>query len=143
MQLRGRWALVTGAAKRVGRVVALELAGRGANVVVHYNSSAADAEATVASVRALGVQGLSLRADLADAEQVRKLAADAEAQTKQSGGPVSNPAAAMQITGPGSLNARGVRPEPHCGRGCAPRTARSDAVRRRRRRLGEFGQCDS
>jgi pteridine reductase len=81
MQLRGRWALVTGAAKRVGRVVALELAGRGANVVVHYNSSAADAEATVASVRALGVQGLSLRADLADAEQVRKLAADAEAQT--------------------------------------------------------------
>jgi pteridine reductase len=81
MELRGRWALVTGAAKRIGRVVALELAGRGANVVVHYNSSAADAEATVSSLRALGVQAVSLRADLADAAQVRGLAEDAETQT--------------------------------------------------------------
>src|SRR5262245_23808513 len=81
MDLRGRWALVTGAAKRIGRIVALELAGRGANVVVHYNSSAADAEATVAELRARGVQALSLRADLADVAQVRGLATDAEAQT--------------------------------------------------------------
>src|SRR6185295_12462952 len=45
MELRGRWALVTGAARRVGRVIALELARRGANIVVHYNTSSDDAEA--------------------------------------------------------------------------------------------------
>jgi NAD(P)-dependent dehydrogenase (short-subunit alcohol dehydrogenase family) len=81
MELRGRWALVTGAAKRIGRVVALELAGLGMNVVVHYNSSAADAEATVTELRARGVQAVSLRADLADVAQVRGLAEDADAQT--------------------------------------------------------------
>jgi NAD(P)-dependent dehydrogenase (short-subunit alcohol dehydrogenase family) len=81
MELRGRWALVTGSAKRVGRVVAHELAGRGANVVVHYHASAVDAEATVASLRALGVQALALRADLVDSAQVRRLADEAEART--------------------------------------------------------------
>ena len=78
MTLQGRWALITGAAKRVGRVVAEELAGRGANVVIHYNSSVADAEATVAALRARGVSAVAVRADLADAEQVRRLAAEAE-----------------------------------------------------------------
>jgi NAD(P)-dependent dehydrogenase (short-subunit alcohol dehydrogenase family) len=81
MELRGRWALVTGSAKRVGRVVAHELARRGANVVVHYHSSAVDAEASVTSLRALGVEALALRADLGDAGQVRRLADDAETQT--------------------------------------------------------------
>lgn len=81
MELRGRWALVTGAAKRVGRVVAHELAGRGANVVVHYHTSAAEADATVASLRALGVEAVALAADLADAAATRRLAADAEART--------------------------------------------------------------
>ena len=55
MALRGRWALVTGAAKRVGRSIALALAERGANVVVHYNTSAAPAEATVRELRDLDV----------------------------------------------------------------------------------------
>ena len=81
MELRGRWALVTGAAKRVGRVIAQELAHHGANVVVHYNSSAADADAAVASLRALGVQAFGLGADLAVPDQVRQLASDAEAKT--------------------------------------------------------------
>jgi pteridine reductase len=81
MQLRGRWALVTGGGKRVGRVIAHELATRGANVVVHYHSSASEAAATVDSLRAVGVEADALRADLGDAEQVRRLAADAEART--------------------------------------------------------------
>ena len=42
MNLAGKTALVTGAAKRVGREIALGLARRGANIVVHYNTSAAD-----------------------------------------------------------------------------------------------------
>jgi pteridine reductase len=81
MELRGRWALVTGGAKRIGRVVAHELASRGANVLVHYHTSATEADATVASLRALGVNAEALHADLGDAEQVRRLAADAEARS--------------------------------------------------------------
>jgi pteridine reductase len=81
MQLRGRWALVTGGARRVGRAIALELGAGGANVLVHYNRSAEDAEAVATALRARGVQAIPLRAELADVAQVRRLAADAEART--------------------------------------------------------------
>ena len=50
MELRGRWVLVTGAARRVGRCIALELGRRGAHVVVHYNTSGDEAAATVAAL---------------------------------------------------------------------------------------------
>jgi pteridine reductase len=72
---------VTGAAKRVGRAIALELGSRGANVVVHYRSSASEAAATVGELEALGVQALSLRADLTRTDEVEALARDAEART--------------------------------------------------------------
>jgi pteridine reductase len=65
--LRGAVALVTGA-KRIGRAVALALAGKGADVIVHYNRSQADAEQTCAEARALGVRAWALQADLADAQ---------------------------------------------------------------------------
>ena len=81
MELRGRWALVTGAAKRVGRVIALELARHGANVVVHYNSSAADADATVRALTGLGVEAFALAADLGKTAEVERLAADAETRS--------------------------------------------------------------
>ncbi len=81
MELRGRWALVTGGAKRVGRAIALELAERGANVAVHYNTSATDAEATVADIRARGVESLALGADLMRGEAVVALAREAERTT--------------------------------------------------------------
>jgi NAD(P)-dependent dehydrogenase (short-subunit alcohol dehydrogenase family) len=78
MELRGKWALVTGGAKRIGIVIARELASRGANVVVHYHTSASEAADAVASLRALGVRAEALPADLGDAAQVRRLAEDAE-----------------------------------------------------------------
>lgn len=78
MELRGRWALVTGAAKRVGRQIALELGGRGANVIVHYNTSPEQAAETVGKLKALGVQALALGADLGRREQVATLAREAE-----------------------------------------------------------------
>jgi NAD(P)-dependent dehydrogenase (short-subunit alcohol dehydrogenase family) len=81
MELRGRWALVTGAAKRVGRVIALELARHGANVVVHYHTSAAEAAAAVQELEALGVQAFALRAELARTEDLTQLARDAEQRT--------------------------------------------------------------
>lgn len=81
MQLSGRWALVTGSAKRVGRVVARELASRGANVVVHYNASAADAADAVRELEGLGVRALALKAELGVTAEVAALAHEAEAQT--------------------------------------------------------------
>lgn len=81
MQLSGRWALVTGSAKRVGRVVARELASRGANVVVHYNTSAADAADAVRELEGLGVRALALKAELGVTAEVAALAHEAEAQT--------------------------------------------------------------
>ncbi|WP_299675974.1 SDR family oxidoreductase [uncultured Roseobacter sp.] len=57
-------ALVTGAGHRIGRAMALYLAGRGYDVAVHYASSAAGAEETVAGVEAAGTRGVALQADL-------------------------------------------------------------------------------
>jgi NAD(P)-dependent dehydrogenase (short-subunit alcohol dehydrogenase family) len=78
MELRGRWALVTGAAKRVGRSIALELADRGANVIVHYHTSADAAEKTVREIEARGVRAVALPGDLGRTADVTALANAAE-----------------------------------------------------------------
>ena len=49
-QLEDRVAVVTGASRGIGRAIALELAGRGATVVVNYNSSPGAAEEVVAAI---------------------------------------------------------------------------------------------
>ena len=59
-------ALVTGGARRVGRVIALELAAHGWDVALHYRASAAGAEATLAELRAVGAAAHGFAADLAD-----------------------------------------------------------------------------
>ena len=71
--LRGRTALVTGAARRLGRVIAETLAREEADVLVHYGRSAEEAEQTAAGLRALGVRSWVLRADLGDPGQVEAL----------------------------------------------------------------------
>ncbi len=68
-------ALVTGAGKRLGRAMALYLAGRGYDVAVHFASSRKEAEATVAEINAMGRRAVSLRADLLIESQVEKLIA--------------------------------------------------------------------
>jgi NAD(P)-dependent dehydrogenase (short-subunit alcohol dehydrogenase family) len=57
--------LVTGAAKRLGRAIALDLAGAGWNVAIHYNGSIADAEQVAAEARAKGVKAALVQADFA------------------------------------------------------------------------------
>ncbi len=73
MKLKGRVAVVTGGAKRVGKAVALGLAGRGANVAITYNTSATDARATVKELKALGVDAAAFPADLSKNADVKKL----------------------------------------------------------------------
>lgn len=62
--LSGRVALVTGAGVGIGRAVALALARAGAKVGVHYRQSKAEAEETLAMIRARGGEGVLLPADL-------------------------------------------------------------------------------
>ncbi len=73
MEVAGRVALVTGAAVRIGRAIALGLAEQGADVIVHYRSSRAQAEQVVASARGMGRRAIALQADLADLDQVMQL----------------------------------------------------------------------
>jgi pteridine reductase len=64
VQAGGKVALVTGAARRVGKAIALALADRGAHVVITYNSSGAEALATLGEIEARGVQGLALQGNI-------------------------------------------------------------------------------
>ncbi len=57
--------LVTGAAKRLGRAIALDLGAAGWNVAVHYNGSAADAEEVAAEIRTKGVTATTIKANFA------------------------------------------------------------------------------
>jgi len=70
-------ALVTGAARRLGRALAEALAAEGLRVVVHYGTSAAEAEETVRLVRDLGTDAWPLQADLADGSAAEALVARA------------------------------------------------------------------
>jgi len=71
--LAGRAALVTGAGIRVGRAIALALAGAGADVAVHYRGSAAAAEEVAAATRAMGRRATPLGADLVHPDECRRL----------------------------------------------------------------------
>jgi NAD(P)-dependent dehydrogenase (short-subunit alcohol dehydrogenase family) len=62
--------LITGAAKRLGRAIAMHLADKGWNVAIHYHCSAEDAESAVAEARAKGVKAVSLKADLSREEEM-------------------------------------------------------------------------
>ncbi len=71
-------ALVTGAAKRIGRTIALALARDGWDVGVHYGASRNEAEQTVREIEALGRRAAALPCDLADESDVRGLIAACE-----------------------------------------------------------------
>lgn len=68
-----RTVLITGAARRIGRALAEDLGASGWGVAVHYNGSAAEAEAVVAAVARAGGKAVALPADLAHAEAVARL----------------------------------------------------------------------
>ncbi|WP_309122700.1 SDR family oxidoreductase [Paenibacillus sp.] len=76
--LAGRTALVTGSARGLGRMTALELAALGCNVAVNYVRSEADAAELVERLRAAGVRAAAIRADVADPAAPQRLVADVE-----------------------------------------------------------------
>jgi pteridine reductase len=81
--LDGRWALVTGAAKRIGAVIARTLHAAGANVAIHYHRSAEEAEQLAAELnRARGGSAFALAADIRDVEAVEQLAKDVLRRTR-------------------------------------------------------------
>jgi NAD(P)-dependent dehydrogenase (short-subunit alcohol dehydrogenase family) len=76
--LTGRVALVTGAAKRIGRGVALRLASEGADVVVNYRASRREADEVVAQITAMGRRAVAVQADVAKRADVIALFATVE-----------------------------------------------------------------
>jgi len=69
--LEGQVVLVTGAAKRIGRALALALAEAGASVAITFRDSETEARQTVADIEKLGVQSAAFRAELRDPAQIR------------------------------------------------------------------------
>jgi pteridine reductase len=74
VKIEDQVALVTGSAHRVGKAIALELAARGANIVIHYNSSdEATVRDAVQDMKSMGVDALPVQADISTAEGVAHL----------------------------------------------------------------------
>ena len=75
-RLAGQTALVTGASKRIGRAIALDLAKQGADVCITYNASGQEAADAVADLQEYGGKAHAIRCDLRQAGQVRSMASE-------------------------------------------------------------------
>lgn len=78
--LEGQTAVVTGSAKRVGRELLLSIAACGADVAVHYRTSADAAEATAADAREYGVEVTTVQGDVTDPDSVDAMFTAVEAE---------------------------------------------------------------
>lgn len=74
-QLNGKTVLITGGAKNLGGLISRKFAEQGANLLIHYNSAAtqADAEQTLKDVQALGAKAILVQADLSDIQNIEQL----------------------------------------------------------------------
>lgn len=74
LDITGHVAMVTGSAHRVGKAIAMALAGQGANIIVHYNRTDEDTvRDTVQDMKSLGVDALPVQADIGTPDGVSKL----------------------------------------------------------------------
>ncbi len=86
--MKGETVLVTGAAKRIGRAIALRLAGEGARVVVHYHTSEEDARRTAADCGGAEL----VQANLESVPEIRRMFAEIERRCGRLDGLVNNAA---------------------------------------------------
>ncbi len=77
--LLGQVALITGAAKGIGRAIALRLAHEGADIALHYRSNPEQADAVAEEIRAMGRRVTLLQADLTDSQAMEQMAQQFEA----------------------------------------------------------------
>ncbi len=73
--LKDKVVLITGGAKNLGGLISRKFAEQGAKLTIHYNSesSKADAEKTLAEVKALGIDAILLQADLSSIDRIEEL----------------------------------------------------------------------
>jgi len=83
MELDGKAAIVTGGAVRLGKALALALAGQGVRVGIHYGSSAGPAEAVVKEIKAMGSDAVAIQADLSQPAEARSIVERAAAHFGQ------------------------------------------------------------
>jgi 3-oxoacyl-[acyl-carrier protein] reductase len=77
MRLEGKAAIVTGASRGIGRAIALAFAHEGANLVVGYLRSAAEAKRVVTRIEEMGQQAIAVRADVSQRDKVEKMVSQA------------------------------------------------------------------
>ena len=82
-ELKGKVALVTGAAKGIGKAAAVRLAEEGVNVAINYNSSKQEAEDTVKLLKSFGIDSISCQADVGNLDQVTRMVDDVTEQFGQ------------------------------------------------------------
>ncbi len=73
LSLEGKIALVTGGSRGIGRAIALELAGEGADVVIDYRIHAQEAQAVAADIMAMDRRALPVQANMADPAEIDRL----------------------------------------------------------------------
>jgi NAD(P)-dependent dehydrogenase (short-subunit alcohol dehydrogenase family) len=71
--LKGKKALITGSSRGLGKAISLELAGRGTDIAINYVKNAEAAEETAEEIRALGVECITIQADVSDHKSVKEL----------------------------------------------------------------------
>ncbi|MEM5947195.1 SDR family oxidoreductase [Spirochaetia bacterium 38H-sp] len=70
--VRGRWALITGASRGIGRLIALFMAERGCNLILHSRKKE-NCNAVIEEVRAKGIEAIAVEAELADRDKIKNM----------------------------------------------------------------------